>query len=368
MNKAMTAGLALALATGATANEVTVQNDSLTNFDDAAIVWGFAVGEKAGSWLTSPCTGDLVAVQVFWRSRDGVAPFSIQESIDIYRAGTFPEPGTLVLQVLGPVLNDNALNEYRYLDENNTLPISVPVLEDETVVVALTFATQQQPNVDPSVVRDTDGIQPGSNTIYGDIGVGLHWYSAADPQVGITGDWVIRAVVDCQAIGSNADVAATISSPSTGYTAGTILQYTIAVANAGPASAPSTTVTDFAFPTNSYTDVSWTCAATGGAVCPAPNGSDSINGTASLPAGGQVVYELTGTIASGTSGTISHAVNTVVNAPAVDPDTSDNSATLDLEPVGNDEIFADGFELAPIQDNHLVPVPARVWGGIPMAL
>ena len=364
MSKAWVAGLALVLATGAVASEVTVKNDSLTDFGTATIVWGFVAGEKAGSWLTSPCAGNLVAVQIFWRSPSGVAPFTIADSIDISRAGVFPQPGELALQVLGPVLNDNALNEFRYLDENNTLPISVPVEQDETLVVAFTFAEAPAPSSDPSVVRDTDGIQPDSNTIYADLGGGtFQWFPAST--LGITGDWVIRAVIDCEAGASNADVGVSMSANPAAYTAGDALAWTITVANTGPAAALNTTVVD-TFPA-AYTGVSWTCAGTGGASCPGA-GSGNILHAVSLPANGEVVYTVNGTVAPGTTGTLSNSVAAAVGAPATDPDTSNNTLTLGLDAAGNDQIFADGFDPTGVLGITLKPVPARVWGGIPTAL
>lgn len=352
MRRMLAASLGMACAAGAWANEVTIQNDSLTDFDSAGIVWGFAANEKAASWLTTPCTGDVVAVQIFWRSPSGTEAQTIEDSIDIYRSATFPDPGVLATEIGGPVLNDNVLNEYRYLDENNTIPLSVPVIQDDTFVVALTFASAPQPNVDPSVVRDTDGIQPGRNTIYGDAGTGLRWYDSAD--LGLTGDWVIRAVVNCQAGASNADVGVTMSADPPDYTAGAALSYAIVVANGGPAASPNTTVVDV-FPT-AYTGVTWTCAASGGASCTS-GASGAITQAISLPAGSQVVYTTSGTIASGTTGGVSNSATAVVGAPATDPDNSNNTATLELVAAYQDEIFTDGFDPALVLNEQLESAP-----------
>ena len=86
--------LAVALgAGGANAEEVTVRNDSLTDFSTAVVVTGFIAGGGAGSWLTSPCTGAVRAVQVFWRSQSGTTGQIIHNRIDILRGGVFPVPG-----------------------------------------------------------------------------------------------------------------------------------------------------------------------------------------------------------------------------------------------------------------------------------
>jgi len=131
--------------------EVTVRNDSLQDFGTATIVWGFVLGEKAASWLTSPCDGTVVAVQVFWSSPTGGTGVSLQDSIQIYRGGAFPVPGPLAVEIGGPVLTDGVINEWRYLDENNTIPLVVTVQENETFVVAFTFADLISPDPQPPV-------------------------------------------------------------------------------------------------------------------------------------------------------------------------------------------------------------------------
>ena len=103
-----TALLTASIGFGAQAAEVTVKNDSLTNFGSAVIITGFAAGEKAASWLTSPCNGNLRAVQVFWRSQTGGSPVVIHLAIEISRSGTFPIPGALAQAINGPVLRGRA--------------------------------------------------------------------------------------------------------------------------------------------------------------------------------------------------------------------------------------------------------------------
>ncbi len=332
-------GLALALAGLANANEVTVSNDSLGDNSSGVIVTGFAAGEGAASWLTTPCDGNIVAAQVFWRSQDGTADQVLGDSLDIYRAGTFPNPGSLAVEIGGPVLTDGVINEYRYLDENNTIPLMVPVVQDETFVLSFVFADAPPAPVGPSVVRDTDGITAGHNALYGDIGAGLQWHDAAT--VGISGDWVLRAVVNCQAISTVADVGVTLTADLPAYVAGAGLTYTITVANAGPASAPGVTVVD-AFP-QAYTGVTWTCAASGAASCTA-SGSGTIAQTVSLPAASQVVFSVDGTVAAGPTGTLGNSATAVVAPPQSDPATTNNTAALNLDPAAIDLIFADGFE------------------------
>lgn len=318
--------------------EVTVKNDSVVGGSSGIIVAGFVQGEKAGSWLTSPCTGDIRAVQVFWHSPSGTSAIVIGNAIEISRSGTFPNPGTLADTIGGPVLTDGVLNEYRFKDENSTIPLIVPVQQGETFVVAFVFDSAPVSG-DPSVVRDTDGIQPQRNALCANVGgPSCTWFNAST--LGITGDWVIRAVIDCPVVPTDANVSVAISSLPQLYTPNAGLAYTVTVANAGPANSPNTTVVDI-FPA-AYTGVNWTCTPSGGAAC-GGSGSGNITGSVNLPSGSQVVYAVTGTVAAGTTGTLTNSATAVVNSPANDPSTANNTATINSASI-TDRIFANGFE------------------------
>ena len=330
--------LAAALSsTGVWAVEQTVRNDSLENGQAGVIIYGFVAGEAAASWLTSPCNGTVRAVQVFWTSPLANQAIEIHDSVSVFRAGTFPNPGTLAAEVAGPVLNDGVMNEWRYLDENNTVPLSVPVALNEVFVVSFTYAQAPITNSSPSVVRDTNGIQSGRNALLANIGGNFIWFDSAT--FGLTGDWVIRAVVDCPATPQTADVVVGMSANPPAYVPGSTLVYTITVANSGPASASATLVD--VFPA-SYTGVGWVCVSSGGASCPA-SGSGNITHGVVLPPGGLVTYAVSGTVAPGTSGSVSNSVTAVVGSPVTDPDTNNNTATLAIQ-LDTDPIFADDFE------------------------
>ncbi len=323
----------------ADANEVTMHNDSLTGNSQGSIVPGFAAGEAAATWLTSTCTGNIVALDVLWRSLNGGAPQSVEQAILVYDAGTFPAPGSELLELLGPQMTDGVINEYRYVDDQQTIPISVPVVQNQTYVVAFAFENPPDQTVGPSVVADT-GCQEGKNALFGDIGLGLAWYSSCS--LGITGDWVIRAVVDCQDVATSADVAIAIGTMPDLYTPGSPLSYTIVLNNAGPGAATNTSILD-TFP-GWYTNVSWTCTATGGAACTSgTSGTGSIFGSANLPKDGQITFAVTGDIALGTTGTITNTAAAVVGNPTTDPNNTNNIATSNTGPL-SDRIFANGFE------------------------
>jgi hypothetical protein len=349
MRTSLATAFALLLTAHAGADEVTVRNDSLDNDTSGTIQAGFVAGEKAAAWLTSPCAGNIVAAQVFWRSLSGGAAQVVEDSINILRSGTFPVPGADAQDILGPVLNDGVINEYRYLDENNTIPLSVPVDAGETFVLALTFA-DPPPSTGPSVVNDSDGIQAGHNAIYASLGGGsFEWFSSS--ALGVQGDWVIRAVIDCPAGPATADLAVTLSADPPAYTAGAPLRFTITVGNAGPAGAGASIVD--AFP-GAYMDAEWTCSASGGAVC-AASGSGTIAQNVDLPAGGQVVYTVDGIVAPGTTGAVSDSATAVVAAPATDPDPGNNTASIEVAPATHDTIFADGFDAQAILSPRIVP-------------
>lgn len=187
--------LAMFLAIGASrmsAAEVVVRNDSINDGSSVAIQSGFDAGESAGVWLTSPCDGRIVAVQVFWKSLTGGQPPSLEQTIAIRSAGFFPNPGDVLALLEGPVMTDGFTNEFRYLDELNTIPIDVPINQGQTFAITFEFANDPNPLIGPSLVTDLDGCQPGRNAINA---IGLGWVSAC--ALGVSGDFFIRAVVDC---------------------------------------------------------------------------------------------------------------------------------------------------------------------------
>ncbi|MEQ8768967.1 MAG: hypothetical protein RIB60_00505 [Phycisphaerales bacterium] len=182
-----TAGVAWA----AHAQEVVVQNDSFSDGGTFAVCPCFAAGEEAAVWLTSPCDGEIVGFQIFWKSFLGGTEPSIEESIKIYEASeNFPTPGALVDELLAPVLTDGFLNEFRDIDG---VPISIPVAAGETFVVSLRFFNSNASDTfAASVGSDDSGCQASKNTVRLTNGT---WRDAC--QLGVSGDWVIRAIVSC---------------------------------------------------------------------------------------------------------------------------------------------------------------------------
>ncbi len=174
-------------------DEVIVKNDSLVDGGDASICPCFVAGEEAAVWLTSPCDGNIVGVQIFWRSLLGGAEVSLEDSIIVYNGGNFPNPGSVKDSFDAPALQDGGLNEFRYEDEQQTVPISIPVEAGETFVVSLRFYNTNNNNqLLPSVASDDSGCQGGKNAVKVN---GSLWANACS--LGVSGDWVIRAIIEC---------------------------------------------------------------------------------------------------------------------------------------------------------------------------
>lgn len=181
------AALSLSATTSAPAGTVTLQNDSGAG---QVLVAGFDAGEAVGAWLTSPCAGEITAVQIGWGSVLGGTGQTFHQEIRIYRAGAFPSPGVQITngELLGPVLTDGFINEFP------TVGLGFTVSAGETIVVVLEFASAIGA-LDAGPVHDGDGCQTPFNTVFCTGGQCVGWNNACTE--GVTGDWVIRAVVDC---------------------------------------------------------------------------------------------------------------------------------------------------------------------------
>lgn len=185
----------LGCASAAGAVEIVVQNDSVPGGGAGTPLATFIAGERVAVWLTAPVSGDIVAVQVDWRSLFGGAPTVTEHSVTVHAGGVFPTPGPALATVLVPPMVDGLVNEFRFLDPPaDTVPLQVPVTSGQTFVVALEFFNTNAGGGGflPSVVIDGDGCQPGLNTVFP---IPPSAWTDACP-LGVTGDFVIRAVID----------------------------------------------------------------------------------------------------------------------------------------------------------------------------
>ena len=187
-------GVAFVLAAPTWAAEIVVKNDSFVDGGAAVIVGDFVPGEQAAARLTSPCDGTIVAVQVAWLEGTPGHLQDIERSIFIYDGTTFPEPDTFnpLATLVAPLMTPGYINEFRYLDEAQTLPLNVPIAEGQLFYVSLEFENPTDvDNGSPSVIRDINGCQTGKNALYAVPG---GWFNFC---LFTTGDFVIRAVVEC---------------------------------------------------------------------------------------------------------------------------------------------------------------------------
>ncbi len=181
------------LALPALGEEVTVKNDSIDQGSPTTIVGDFVPGEQAAVRLTSPCNGAIVAVQILWLEGTPGHGFSIERAIHIFEGNSFPTPGAELLELQAPVMTPGGFNEFRYLDEAQTLPINVPVTVGQQFIISLEFENGTHVgNGGPSVVRDGDGCTSGKNALYAIPGGWLNFCLI------ITGDVAIRAVINCE--------------------------------------------------------------------------------------------------------------------------------------------------------------------------
>ncbi len=140
---------------------------------------------------------------------------------------------------------------------------------------------------------------------------------------------------------SGADLRISKSDGGATAVAGHPLTYTLAAANNGVEDVFGATVTDV-FPTE-LVGVTWSCVAAPGSSCTA-NGSGDISDSVDLLSGGMVIYTATGTIVPDTFETIENNATITTPAGIVDPDSSNNAASVSTPVENPNYIFADGFE------------------------
>ncbi|HSL17696.1 MAG TPA: S8 family serine peptidase [Methylomirabilota bacterium] len=120
---------------------------------------------------------------------------------------------------------------------------------------------------------------------------------------------------------------------------GEVTTYTVTVVNDGPGDAIGALVEDS--PPAILTGLAWTCTASGGASCTA-SGVGAISQAVDLPAGGSVVFELTGTVDPGATGWLLNEATVTPPVNCVDP-TPDNAVMWDLDAL-EPPVLCDGFE------------------------
>jgi hypothetical protein len=139
-----------------------------------------------------------------------------------------------------------------------------------------------------------------------------------------------------------ADLEVSLSNQVSSYQANQILVYTLVLNNRGPDFAPGVRLQS-ALPAG-LLKVRWTCAAVSGAVCPEAGGVLDINALVlTLPANSQLIYTLSGAVASVAPSQIraTASVSLPSDGTIEDPVLSNQSAT---DTDFNDAYFRNGFE------------------------
>ncbi len=126
------------------------------------------------------------------------------------------------------------------------------------------------------------------------------------------------------------DLAITKDDTITVYTPGAPVAYTITVTNVGGLDAVGATVTD-TFPPQ-LLNVTWTCAAAGGAVCGNAAGAGALNETVDVPTTGTITYTVNADIDAAATGNITNTA-TVFHPADANP-LNDSATDTDTPPGG----------------------------------
>ena len=132
------------------------------------------------------------------------------------------------------------------------------------------------------------------------------------------------------------DLSVALSDGQNAVIWGQALTYAMTVTNLGPTAVPAGAMVQELAPA-SLTGIAWTCAASGGAVCPLASGTGPVSQTLPdpVPVGGTLTYTIAAQAdpsASG-AGTIRHTATVTAPAGVRDRESSNNTAT-DSDPVG----------------------------------
>jgi MYXO-CTERM domain-containing protein len=171
---------ALAVALPATAFAQELRNDGFETGSTAGFQGGFVAGEIAAVSLVPPQQVQVLAVRFLFGGAAGTRTVTVRIWDDL--AAT-TAPGVMLFEGDFQVVGSNdAIHEV----DLSAMNVQVP----GRFRVGIVF---QHAGL-PSVARDADGtIAADRNFIYADAGTGFQWFRSQT--LGLTGDWIIRAVV-----------------------------------------------------------------------------------------------------------------------------------------------------------------------------
>lgn len=142
----------------------------------------FVEGEEAGAVFAAlPADHFPIEIQsigIGWGSIFGGSPPSVEAALKVYGAG-LPNPGAALYSLAGPVLTDGVINEF------STAGLGFEVAA-QPFSVTLEFLNTNAGTLNPSMVHDGNGCQPGKNAILADE---TGWLDAC--AAGLSGDWLV---------------------------------------------------------------------------------------------------------------------------------------------------------------------------------
>ncbi len=183
---------ALALAGSARAQTVIAKIDSYNGTGDFILACPcFVAGEEAAVWLTAPCHGRIIALQVYWDSIFGGPSGPVDAEMRVYRDGTFPDPGAQAATVPVDFL-EAGVNNGGELNEIALPGAGVSVDQNERFIVSFRFHADATDFLNSPSVNFDQALTFGKSAV---LTIDQGWLNSDD--VGVLGDWVIRAVIEC---------------------------------------------------------------------------------------------------------------------------------------------------------------------------
>jgi uncharacterized repeat protein (TIGR01451 family) len=148
------------------------------------------------------------------------------------------------------------------------------------------------------------------------------------PAIGTTDPTPVNLATDSNALIPTANLAVAKTNGSTSVVPGTQTTYSVVFANNGPSFAPQVKVADL-LPA-SLLNATWTCTASGGAVCAQTTGTGGFSFNNDLPAGGLLSFTITADVApdlASTDSLVNTATAEFTTPGMTDPDPLNDSAT-----------------------------------------
>ena len=157
----------------------------------------FIPGEEMGQYFpttTIPAIDypiQITKIAFGWYSQLGNQGTTIEDSINIYANGAFPNPGALLFSLGAPQLTDGALNEF------DVTSLNVMVNSPGFYVTLRFFNTNDgsvvPPSTTPTVISDSpiDGCTANRNVVK-IITPFSGWFNFCGPLIGGSGDWVMH--------------------------------------------------------------------------------------------------------------------------------------------------------------------------------